>query len=230
MGSIKTLPPQERPRERLYRFGSDALSSIELLAILLGSGTRSKSVLELAQDLLSHFSSLQSLMEASVQELQEVKGIGLAKAIQLHAAFALSERVKSIEFPILDTSEKIYFFVREELTKQKVEVLMVLLLDVRKRCIHREILSKGTLTELLLHPREIFHVAIKHRAHSIVLVHNHPSGDPTPSCRDKDFTEKLILSSKLIGISIVDHLIIGNRIFFSFADSCRYSSESKGYQ
>lgn len=211
--SIKSLPSQERPRERLCLLGSDALSNMELLAILLGSGTKHQSVLQLAQHLLSHFGSLKALMEASLQELQEIKGIGIAKAIQLHAAFALSLRLEHVEFPLVDTSEKAYSLIRQEMEKQRIEVLMILLLDTAKRCIHREILSKGTLSELLLHPREIFYTAIKHRAHSIILAHNHPSGDSTPSKQDAQITEKLLDASRLVGIPILDHLIIGKGSF-----------------
>ena len=192
------------------------LSSVELLAILLGSGTKSRSVMHLAADLLSHFQTLRALSEASIQELQQVKGIGLAKAIQLHAAFTLSSRKEETTPPILDTPEKIYAVLRSELESQKTEALAIILRDIRLRCIHREILSKGTLTELLLHPREVFHAAIKHRAHSIVIAHNHPSGDPTPSKRDVDMTRVLAQTGKLIGIPLADHLIIGKNCFVSF--------------
>lgn len=215
--SLKFIPSEERPRERLARFGTSVLSTIELLAILLGSGTQKRSVLQLAGDLLAHFKTLRALSTASIQELQEVKGIGVAKAIQLHAAFALSSRKEEVIPIVLDTPEKVYALIRHELECLPTEVLLVLLRDIRYQCIHREILAKGTLTELLTHPREIFHLAIKHRAHSLVIAHNHPSGDPTPSSRDLAMTERLVEVGKVMGIPLADHLIIGKGRFVSLS-------------
>lgn len=214
---IKLLPEEERPRERLSRYGPDALSSIELIAILLGNGTQNRSVLQLSSDLLSHFGSLRALSEATLSELCEVKGIGLAKAILLQASFALSRKRESVQLESLDSAEKVYQLIRTDLEDQKTELLMIILLDVRSRLIHREILSKGTLTELLTHPREIFHTAIKHRAHSFILAHNHPSGDPEPSTRDLEMTQALLVASRIIGIFFVDHLILGKGKFVSLA-------------
>ena len=216
--SLKNLPINERPRERLSRYGPEVLSAIELIAILLGSGTRNRSVLQLASDLLSHFGSIRSLSEASLPELQQVKGIGLAKAIQIHASFALARRVEEKQTGIpLDTTEKVYDFIRFELEDQKTEHLLIVLLDVRSCLIHREILSKGTLTELLMHPREIFHTAIKHRAHSFLLAHNHPSGNPSPSPCDLEMTHILLAASRVVGIHFKDHLILGKGDFVSLA-------------
>jgi DNA repair protein RadC len=213
---IKKLPREERPRERLARFGADALSSIELLAILLGSGTQKRSVLQLASDLLSHFQSVSALADATLAELQEVKGIGIAKAIQLKAAFALLQRKEEVYCPSLDSAEKAYEMIRGELERQKTEILVILLRDVRRRLIHREVLSKGTLTELLLHPREVFHAAIKHRAHSLLIAHNHPSGDPSPSARDQEMTHILMAAGRVVGIPLSDHLIVGKGSYISF--------------
>lgn len=217
--SIKSLPAEERPRERLARYGSETLSTIELLAILLGSGTQNRSVLQLSADLLSHFQSLRALSEASLQELQEVKGIGLAKAIQLQAAFALMHRKEEKTHLLLDTPAKVYESIRSELEREKTEVLLILLRDVRLQLIHREILSRGTLTELLLHPREVYHAAIKHRAHSLIIAHNHPSGDPTPSARDHEMTQILMAAGKVIGIPLADHLVIGKNRYISFYEN-----------
>ena len=208
--NLKCLPPQERPRERLARYGSEGLSTIELLAILLGSGTQSRSVLELAADLLGHFGSLQAISDATLGELKEVKGIGEAKAIQLKAAFELIQRLEVKKAGLLlDTPEKVYGLIGSEIAGQKIEMLMVVLRDARKCCLHREVISKGTLSELLMHPREIFHLAIRHRAHSLIVAHNHPSGDPTPSSRDLEMTHLLIAVGKVVGIQLADHLIIG---------------------
>lgn len=215
--NLKSLPPQERPRERLARYGTDPLSTPELLAILLGSGTKNHSVLLLAQDLLSHFGSLRALSEASLPELREVKGIGTAKAIQLQAIFALFSRIEGQEpRASLNDPKHVFELIRPELAKQKIEMLMVLLCDVKRKLIHREILSKGTLTETLLHPREIFHAAIRHRAHSVIIAHNHPSGDPTPSIQDIEATEIIAHAGRIIGIELFDHIIVGRNSFVSF--------------
>ena len=214
--SLKNLPPEERPRERLARYGAEGLSSIELLAILLGSGTKERSVLELASDLLSHFGTVSTLAEATLAELMEVKGIGEAKAIQVKAAFGLLGRMeKKPQKSLLDSPQKVYDLIRDELQGRKIEMLMVILRDVRKYCLHREVISQGTLTELLLHPREIFHFAIRHRAHTLILAHNHPSGDPTPSTRDLEMTDLLVAAGKVVGIELSDHLIIGSESFIS---------------
>ena len=215
--NLKSLPIQERPRERLALHGPDPLATPELLAILLGSGTKNRSVLHLAQELLSHFGSLRALSEASLQELREVKGIGAAKALQLQAIFALLSRIeKKQPAARLDDPQKVFELIRAELSEQKIEMLMVLLCDVKRRLIHREILSKGTLTETLLHPREIFHAAIRHRAHSVILAHNHPSGDPTPSARDLETTELLAHAGRVVGIELFDHIIVGRDSYVSF--------------
>jgi DNA repair protein RadC len=214
--NLKSLPAQERPRERMARYGADGLSSIELLAILLGHGTQSRSVLELASDLLAHFGSLKALSEATLTELMQVKGIGEAKAIQVKAAFALTTRIETTpQGTLLDSPEKIYQWIRKDLQGQKTEVLLVILRDVKKRLIHSEVISKGTLTEVLLHPREIFHLAIRHRAHTVVLAHNHPSGDPTPSAKDLEMTALLTSAGKMVGIELSDHLIVGAESFVS---------------
>jgi DNA repair protein RadC len=215
--TLKHLPAEERPRERLARYGGEALSTIELLAILLGSGTKNRSALQLATDLLSCFGSFQALTEASLQELRQIKGVGTAKAIQLKAHFALFHRIEQKqEGLLLDSPQKAYALIRGELAFQKIENLMVVLRNVRRVCIHREIISKGTLTELLVHPREIFYTAIHHRAHSVIIAHNHPSGDPTPSSKDLEMTHILMGASRLLGIELSDHLIVGSGGYTSF--------------
>ena len=161
---VKDLPAEERPRERLARYGAEALSSVELLAILLGSGTQNRPVLHLAAELLAHFKTLDALADASLTELKAVKGIGSAKAIQLKAAVALFRRLdEKKEGCALDSPQKVYELISPELVHQKIETLMVILRDARRRLIHKEIISKGILSELLVHPREVFHEAIRHR-------------------------------------------------------------------
>ena len=218
--NLKSLPLQERPRERLARLGSDALSTIELIAILLGSGTKNRSVLQLASDLVVQFGSLGVLCDASVQELSVLKGIGQAKAVQLKAAFSMCARMdrSEVDRPLVDRSRKIYDLIGSEMRREKVEVLMVLMRDARKRLIQKEIVGRGILNEILVHPREIFHAAIRHRSHSIVIAHNHPSGDPAPSRRDLEMTQLLVNASRIVGIELADHLIIGRESYTSLAD------------
>jgi len=217
--NVKSLPAHERPRERLARYGAEPLSTPELLAILLSSGTQRRSVLHLAQDLLARFGSLQALSEASIEELCEVEGIGMAKALQLQAVFALAVRIERRKSGAsLDDPQEIFELIAPELSHQKIEMLMVLLCDAKRRLIHREILSKGTLTETLLHPREIFHAAIRHRAHALVVAHNHPSGDPTPSARDLETTQILSQAGRVVGIELLDHIIVGRESFVSLRE------------
>lgn len=217
--ALKSLPVKERPRERLIRCGADALSTVELLAILLGNGTKSRSVLELAADLLSHFGSMRRLSEATVQELKEIRGIGDAKALQLQAVFAMIRRIEQPQSgDPLDVPERVYALIKEELSHKPVEMLLVLLCDARKKLIHREIISKGTLSQVLLHPREVFHTAIRHRAHSVIIAHNHPSGDATPSTCDIEMTHILASVGRMVGIELLDHLIVGREGYTSFKE------------
>ncbi len=214
---MKALPPRERPRERLSRYGTEVLSAIELLAILLGSGTPDRTVLQLAAGLLETFGSLQALASASLSELQQVKGIGQAKAIQIQAAFALSRRIEETAHEsLVDEPEKVYQLIQPQLTRSEVELLVVVLRDVQRKCLHQEVIGKGTLTELLIHPREIFHTAIRHRAHSVIIAHNHPSGKPHPSAKDLEMTRLLAQAGAVVGIELSDHLIIGKEGYVSF--------------
>lgn len=222
---MKAIPRQERPRERFARYGSEAVSTIELLAILLGSGTKNLPIMQLSTQILSHFGSLKNLSEANLRELKQVKGIGTAKALQLQAAFQLLKRFQEEPEKIsLRSPQAVYELIRSDLQEKKREVLLLILRDVKRQLIHKEILSQGTLTELLIHPREIFHVAIRHLAHSVIIAHNHPSGDPTPSLRDLDATQKLIHAGKLLGIELMDHLIVGKNCFISLYEKGFFSS------
>jgi DNA repair protein RadC len=219
--NLSKLPAQERPRERLVKLGPDALSLTELLAILLTTGTKDKSVLELAHEMVVRFRSPQALLEASIAELMEVKGIGPAKAIQLKAAFGIA--LKIIPKPFIATdpihAKEAYELVRHDLAGQKQEMLMVVLKDVKGRLIALKKVSIGTLSDVLVHPREVFFPAVRHKASSLILAHNHPSGDPTPSKADLELTKHLIRSSQVMGIHLDDHLIIGSGSFVSLRES-----------
>jgi DNA repair protein RadC len=221
MNPLRCLPQEERPRERLLRDGVESLSIPELIAIILGSGTHGKSVLDLSQEILSHFGSLEKLLDATVVELMQIKGIGKAKAIQLRAVFGIAAKCKKInaleKFPIESPSQA-YELARSEIAEEKQEVLLVLLRDVRGCLIHREQVSVGTLSQVLVHPREVFYPAVRHKAYSMIIAHNHPSGDPTPSAADLELTRSLILSSRVMGIGLDDHLIVCPNAFISLRE------------
>lgn len=216
--SILNLPEMERPRERMVQNGAEALSAAELIAIILGSGTKETPVLQLAQQLIAKFGGLQQLSEATVEELCQVKGIGQAKAIQLRATFNLGIRASrqniglkyKIEHPI-----HVYNLIKDDLIAEKREVFLVILLDAKGCTLGHHVVSIGTLTEAPVHPREVFYPAIRHKAVSIILAHNHPSGDLTPSIQDRELTLQLIEAGKLIGIPVNDHIIISSQGYLS---------------
>lgn len=216
--SLQQLPLQERPRERLRRYGAEAISSAELIAIILGSGIKGKSVLTLAQELLARFGSLKALSEASLEELCECRGLGKAKASQLKAAFCLG--IKATNHPTppkyrISHPVHAYQLVKEELETEKQELFIVILQDLKGCVICHEIVAIGTLSEVLVHPREVFYPAIRHKAASLILAHNHPSGDPTPSKEDFHLTQNLIAMGKMMDIPVQDHLIIGQACYTS---------------
>ncbi len=226
---LKSLPLDERPRERLLKQGLDALSLAELLAIVLGNGVQGKSVLDLSHEILSHFGDVEKLFDASVVELMQIKGIGQAKAIQLKAIFGIVLKCrKSLACAEpLSSPTQAYLIARGEIAHLKQEVLLVLLRDVKGCLIHREQVAIGTLSEVLAHPREIFYPAVRHKAHSFILAHNHPSGDPTPSKADLQLTQCLINSSLVMGIGMDDHLIIGRDSYISLREKGFFAEKSR---
>ena len=224
--TIKSLPEEERPRERLQQLGAEALSSSELLAIILGSGTRGYSVLELSNDLIAQFGGLRNLAEASIEELKQVKGLGQAKAIKLKAVLTFGKRTYNPSHQPrykVQTPEHAYHYLKDSLQHEPKEVLMSLLLDVKRYVIAKKIVSVGTLTQTLVHPREVFFDAVRQKAASLVLAHNHPSGDPTPSNEDIQMTINLIKAGELMGIPLQDHLIIGSKSFVSLRETGLFS-------
>jgi len=209
---IKELPAGERPRERLAALGADALKNSELIAILLRTGLRGMSAIQVAEQLLARFDSLDALSRASMEQLRAVKGIGRDKAVALKSAFTLARRMAlevRQESPTLDTPERVVELLREENRAYEVESFQVLLLNTRRKLIRVEKISQGTLDTLLVHPREVFKAAIVANAAAILLVHNHPSGDPTPSEADIKVTRDLIRAGQLLKIEVLDHIIIG---------------------
>lgn len=210
---IKDMPQGERPRERLMAHGADALSTAELVAILLRTGTQGESVMDIAQKLLAKHASLEDLARASWQELL-CKGLGRDKAVTLLAAFTLARRMAreiKREMPLLDAPDAVASLVREESRLAGVEQFRVVLVNTRRRLISVAKISEGTLDTILVHPREVFRPAIVGSAAAVILVHNHPSGDPTPSEADIKVTRDLIRAGQLLKIEVLDHIILGNR-------------------
>ena len=209
---LKDQPVSERPRERLVARGPDALTHAELIAILLRTGLRGANVVQVAQNILQKFGSLNALALAPVDELKQIAGVGPDKAATLVAAFALAQKMaKELqdESPVLDNPENVVRLVRAKNLLLETEQFQALLLNTRKRLIRAAKISDGTLDTILVHPREVFKSAIAANAASIVLVHNHPSGDPTPSEADIKVTRDLIRAGQLLKIEVLDHVIIG---------------------
>lgn len=209
---LKDQPISERPRERLVERGADALSHAELIAILLRTGLKGANAVDVGRQLLQKFGTLQALAQASVEELRSVKGIGRDKAVTLMAAFALARKMAEElqrESPVLDNPENVVRLLREKNLVKKVETLQVLLLNTRRRLIRVAEITNGTLDTILVHPREVFKTAIAANAAAVVLAHNHPSGDPTPSEADIKVTRDLIRAGQLLKIDVLDHVIIG---------------------
>jgi DNA repair protein RadC len=210
---IKDIALHERPRERLAARGADALQNAELIAILLRTGTKGSSAIDIAQQLLKRFETLDALARAPLEELRKVKGIGRDKAIALISAFTLARRMADElrgDTPLLDNPERIADLLRERNRFHRVEVFQVVMLNTRRRLIRTETISQGTLDTLLVHPREVFTSAIAAGAAAIVLAHNHPSGDPTPSEADIKVTRDLIRAGQLLKIEVLDHIILGH--------------------
>jgi DNA repair protein RadC len=209
---IKEMPASERPRERLAAHGPGVLSHAELIAILLRTGTKGVSALAIAQQLLVKFGTLQTLAGASLDELRAIKGIGRDKAVTLQAAFTLAVRMARelhSESPVLETPDRIADLLREEFRTSAVETFHIVLLNTRRKLIRVEKISQGTLDTLLVTPREVFRHAIAANAAALVLAHNHPSGDPTPSDSDVKVTRDLIRAGQLLKIEVLDHVILG---------------------
>lgn len=211
---IHDLPSQERPRERLVAHGADALKDSEHIAILLRTGMKGLSAIHVAEQLLKKFGTLDNLARASLDELRKVPGVGRDKAIALKSAFTLAQRMAQqlrADSPTLDTPERVADLLREEYRLYEVENFQVLLLNTRRKLIRIEKISQGTLDTILVHPREVFKSAITAGAAAVILAHNHPSGDPSPSESDIKVTRDLIRAGQLLKIDVLDHIILGTK-------------------
>ncbi|MGD0352168.1 MAG: DNA repair protein RadC [Dehalococcoidia bacterium] len=210
--TVHDLPLSERPRERLSKLGSEALSSQEILALILGRGIKGESVIVTAQKLLSRFGNLKNLASASIEELTQIKGIGPAKAAQIKATFELSKRLENSSSETtkitVKSPEDVVKTARNLLKGKKKEHFLVICLDTRNHLIKTSTVSIGSLDCSIVHPREVFKDAISSSAASVIFIHNHPSGDPTPSEDDIKMTKRLIEAGEIIGIEVLDHIII----------------------
>ena len=219
--TLHDLPVEERPRERLQNVGVENLSLQELLALIIEKGGRSQNVLQVAQNLLSHFGNLENIQEANLTELQKVKGVGFATACKIKAALSLGERVREPTKlgPKISKPKDVFNLLKNALGRKKKEYFKLICLDSRNRVITTETISIGTLDASLAHPREIFLPAIKNSASSVILVHNHPSGNTKPSSKDKELTQRIRKAGKIIGIPVSDHIIITATTYFSFTEN-----------
>lgn len=211
---MRDIPEAERPRERMEYYGARALSNTDLIAIFLRSGTAKASVMDIATQVIANYGSLTKLSKATLDELKKFPGIGRDKAVTLMAAFEIGRRIAQEivnESDTLNNPEAIVNLLREENRSYTVETFQVVLLNTKRRLIRVEKISNGTLDALMVHPRDVFRPAIAANASAIVLVHNHPSGDPTPSEADIVTTRDLIRAGHLLKIDVLDHIIIGTK-------------------
>ncbi len=219
--TIKDLPFEERPREKLITLGEGALSNAELLAILLRVGSRTESAVQLATRILTKSGGLRNLPHLTLEDLQENRGIGPDKAVTIKAALELGSRLATAprqETGSISTPRQAADLFMEELRYKKKEYFKILLLNTKNHVISREEISVGSLSASIVHPREIFTIPLRKSAASVILFHNHPSGDPTPSQQDIEVTRRLVDAGNILGIAVRDHIIIGDGCFFSFRE------------
>ncbi len=218
--TIKDLPLNERPREKLQKYGVGSLSNAELIAVIIRTGYGEDTALDLANRLLSmDKSGISFLSHAEIEELTSIRGIGLCKAAQIQAAIELGKRISTHsgeEKVKVDSPLVVVDLLMEEMRYLKKEHFKTIILDTKNHIICIENVSVGNLNASIVHPREVFNLAIRKSANAIILVHNHPSGDPTPSTEDINITHRLIEAGNIIGIKVLDHIIIGDNKYISF--------------
>ena len=219
--TVRDMPLLERPRERLLRVGAESMGLVELLAIIIRTGTRGESVLMTAQKLLSEFGNLHSIAQASAAEMCRIKGIGKAKAVQIKAALELGKRLYDPDYgpdepgkPV-QTPEEAYKSMQSKLRGKKKEHFYILCLNTRGRVNDTRQVSIGNLDSSIVHPREVFKDAISTYASTVIFVHNHPSGDLEPSAEDINLTKRLVEAGELLGIPVLDHIIVSDKGYTS---------------
>ncbi len=220
--TIKDLPITERPREKLARYGANSLSNTELVAIIIRTGYKEETAIDLAQRILSiDKEGIVYLSNVTLEELIKIKGIGKCKAAQILAAVELGKRISTYvadEKIKVNSPNTILNLLMEEMRHLKKEHFKTIILDTKNQVISIENISVGNLNQSIVHPREVFNLAIKKSANSVILVHNHPSGDPTPSLEDVNVTNRLVEAGNIVGIKVLDHIIIGDNKYISFKE------------
>lgn len=219
--TIKDLPCEERPRERLLRLGAESLSLAELIAIIIRTGTHTQSAVQISEQLLSVFGGIQPLLKASVEELSIINGIGMAKATQLKAVFELGKRLAATNSGVeivIRSPEGVASLLMQEMRFLEKEHFKAVLLNTKNVVIKVVTISIGHLNASLVHPRELYKEAIKHSSAALILAHNHPSGDPSPSNEDLQITKRLCEVGELIGIRVLDHIIFGDNKYISLRE------------
>jgi DNA repair protein RadC len=218
---LKTLPPDARPREKLLARGAQALGDAELLALLLRTGIQGKNVLVMAQEVLDSFSGMAGLLSASAEDLKRIKGLGPAKRAEIVAVLELARRALAEQLqskPTIATPQQLRDYVRLHIGNKPYEVFAVLFFNVQQELLATEELFRGTLTQSSVYPREVVLRALHHHAHAVVLAHNHPSGQPTPSPADVAMTNRLAAALGLIDVSVLDHIIVSSSSAASMAE------------
>jgi DNA repair protein RadC len=223
---IREMPEGDRPREKLATRGASALTDSELIAILLRTGVAGANAVEVAGQLLTQYGSLGTLSRCTVEEVASIRGIGFAKAVQLVAAFGLGQRLarETLSRSKIDSPELVHDLLGAELRALHKESLRVILLDTRYHLLRIEEVSLGSVNESIAHPRDVFRPAVIFSAYAVIVVHNHPSGDPSPSQADHSLTRRLAEAAELLQIKLLDHIIIGapaegRSPYFSFKES-----------
>lgn len=219
--TIKEISKNDRPMEKMYKYGVEALSDSELLAILIGSGNKEKNAIYLADEILKVKFKDKNLLHSTVEKLMEIRGIGLSKACRILAGLELGKRLNKIQKfndIAISSPDTVANYLFEFYRDSYKEEFVILLLDTKNKVSRTKTVSIGSINQTLVHPREVFRYAIMENSNSIILSHNHPSGDPTPSKEDIAITMRLCKAGKLIGINVLDHIIIGNGKYISFRE------------
>ncbi|MBC8016972.1 MAG: DNA repair protein RadC [Verrucomicrobia bacterium] len=223
-GGIKEWPEDERPREKMLKQGANSLTNAELLALIIrtGDSATKKSAIDLGREIISRFGdNLRELGSANLAEICAIKGMGLAKASGLKAAFTLASRLQDRKLEHLDrftSPRQVFDYFHHEFRDSRKEYFLVLLLDGKNRIIRRVQISEGSLNQSIVHPREVFSPAVKESAAAVILVHNHPTGDPAPSTEDIAITRRLREAGDIMGIKVLDHIIVGDGEYVSFVE------------
>ena len=224
---LKEMTEMEKPREKLFNYGPKSLSDYELLAILLRTGTKNKSVIDLSIELLKQIETINELQNITIEELLNIKGIGKIKAIELLATIELGKRINNYKQNKYKIKKAIdcYNYVKDKLSYKKQEHFIAIYLSINNEVIADEIISIGTINSMIADPKDVIRWGLKYGAYALIITHNHPSGNPNPSPEDISFTTKLTQACNLVDLKLVDHIIIGKNKYFSFREKSIFIEE-----